>query len=266
MFCLVFQSPNKFFFYKIHTILTSSALGTRLIHHYFLFTTHNPITGTYLVGCNKKNSINFSFLLHFEISIDCLLFRSSLFQVLSGIVGAGMQPRSDWTIWIVSIKAKIKKKRYRFNVLIVYKPSINRQKVLILNLLFWRFSLCFPYGLHIDGRTYTFIRAIFFINSSKTRTTFSWLTGAECDGGGCCWVGIWYCCCDWCDWLWAIGCGCCVGVCDRTGLGSVRLDKLFDKFCNCCCCWYPQAPLWALWAGDGGGCYLYGENGRKMKI
>lgn len=40
-------------------------------------------------------------------------------------------------------------------------------------LLFCKASDCFPYGLHIAGRTYVFMRCIFFITSAKARTIFS---------------------------------------------------------------------------------------------
>lgn len=42
------------------------------------------------------------------------------------------------------------------------------------NLLFCKASDCFPYGLHMAGRTYVFIRFMFFITSAKALTIFSW--------------------------------------------------------------------------------------------
>lgn len=39
-------------------------------------------------------------------------------------------------------------------------------------LLFCKASDCFPYGLHIAGRTQAFILDIFFITSAKARTIF----------------------------------------------------------------------------------------------
>lgn len=109
-----------------------------------------------------------------------------------------------------------------------------------LNLLFCNDSLCLPYGLHIEGRMNCFIRDIFFMSSSKTRTIFSWPTTGDC----CC------CCCWRLDGWTNVGgvCGWCrdggrCGGCDWSRLFKLFVDGVSrdDKFWTFEVC--AQAPL-----------------------